>query len=402
MGPGWRFGHSSTGESGGRFWQMDLGGKAAFEAIWEQARAQCEALAGKRLRVIRQYANGHTYGLGGAAHTDDDRPDTYTLLWYPNPEWRPDWEGETVWYDQSGDIGFIVQPRPNRAVFFDSRIPHNGRAPARGCPALRVTVAWKLEANPDAHQPVASPSPARSPLAAGREIVRRVDKAALAQAAEQRLAQLAGVLRLPGSAAAQEAALRARYADRAREDAAKEVARAMIESELLPGGMIPMGYTLHPDEHGLEVRFQTTVLAELAPVDPSSWSLERLIVGPADQAAAMLKLRTELVDRIADAFPFPILPSLVDGELADLAAAAQARGLSPTDLGAPTWGEALLVVAERRLRVRFAVAELARRLGLPQSADMAATEQRVIDHILSTARIDERPATDDELTALRS
>jgi len=38
------------------------------------------------LTVLRQYANGHTYGQGGLLHHDDKRPDTYTLLYYPMPE----------------------------------------------------------------------------------------------------------------------------------------------------------------------------------------------------------------------------------------------------------------------------------------------------------------------------
>src|SRR5262249_54261958 len=56
------------------------------------------------------------------------------------------WNGETLFYDDRGEIVLAVVPRPNRAVFFDSRISHVGRAPSRGCPALRVTVAYKLEA----------------------------------------------------------------------------------------------------------------------------------------------------------------------------------------------------------------------------------------------------------------
>jgi SM-20-related protein len=94
---------------------------------------------------VRQYANGHTYGLGGQPHTDDARPGTFTLLYYPMPVWLPEWEGETLFYDLQGELIGGVKPAPNRAVLFDSRIPHCGRAPGRACPALRVTVAFKLE-----------------------------------------------------------------------------------------------------------------------------------------------------------------------------------------------------------------------------------------------------------------
>jgi Rps23 Pro-64 3,4-dihydroxylase Tpa1-like proline 4-hydroxylase len=61
------------------------------------------------------------------------------------PEWRLEWDGETVFFDAKGEVMAGVRPAPNRAVIFDSRIPHAGRAPSRACTALRVTVAFKLE-----------------------------------------------------------------------------------------------------------------------------------------------------------------------------------------------------------------------------------------------------------------
>ncbi len=145
-GKGWYFGNRSNVEHDLPFWKMDLDGVPAFDAIWQSARPLCEELAGCKLRVLRQYANGHTYGQGGQPHRDDDRPGTFTLLYYPMPEWKPVWQGETVFHDATGEIAVAVTPKPNRAVFFDARIPHAGRAPSRSCPALRVTVAYKLEA----------------------------------------------------------------------------------------------------------------------------------------------------------------------------------------------------------------------------------------------------------------
>ena len=142
----WYFGNQSDATQGGLpFWKMDLDGVPALDALWQFARPLCESAAGHPLRVVRQYANGHTYGLGGQAHTDDSRPGCFTLLYYPMPEWHPQWEGETFFYATTGEVISAIVPRPNRAVFFDSRIPHAGRAPARACPALRVTVAFKLE-----------------------------------------------------------------------------------------------------------------------------------------------------------------------------------------------------------------------------------------------------------------
>lgn len=143
--PRWGFGSQSTQERGRPFWHMDLVGAPAVEAAWQHARPGCEAVAGKPLRVIRVYANGHTYGQGGQPHYDDTRDDTYTLLYYPMPEWRTEWEGETVFFDGRGDVTRSVLPLPNRALLFDARIPHAGRAPGRAFGGLRITVAFKLE-----------------------------------------------------------------------------------------------------------------------------------------------------------------------------------------------------------------------------------------------------------------
>lgn len=141
----WYFGQVS--EKGGlQFWKMDLERDPVFDSVWEHVRPRCEALAGMPLRVIRQYANGHTYGISGAPHLDDVRPGYYTLLYYPMEEWNDRWDGETVFYGEAGEITRAVLPRPNRAIFFDSRIRHEGRAPSRSCSALRVTAAFKAEA----------------------------------------------------------------------------------------------------------------------------------------------------------------------------------------------------------------------------------------------------------------
>jgi len=142
--PRWYFGHSSVGGGEPAFWKMDLDGDADVDALWAAARSRCEEIAGTSLRVLRQYANGHTYGLGGRTHVDDPAKGHYTLLYYPLAQWQPAWGGETVFHRPDGEIALAVLPKPNRAVLFDSRIPHEGRAPSRDYGGLRVTLAFKL------------------------------------------------------------------------------------------------------------------------------------------------------------------------------------------------------------------------------------------------------------------
>lgn len=142
--PCWLFGNVSTVGGSLPFWKMDLDGEELVERAWQHARPLCEGLAQRPLRIARVYANGHTFGQGGQAHKDDLREGTYTLLYYPMPEWRREWEGETVFYD-GGEVARAYLPAPNRALFFDSRIDHAGRPPSRACGGLRVTIAFKLE-----------------------------------------------------------------------------------------------------------------------------------------------------------------------------------------------------------------------------------------------------------------
>jgi SM-20-related protein len=142
----WYFGNRSGPDEGVPFWKMDLDDVAPVTRLWQHAKERCEQIAGCGLRVVRQYANGHTYGQGGRPHRDDARPGTYTLLYYPMPEWRGEWEGETVFVDEKEEVIAALKPEPNRAVFFDARILHCGRAPGRAFDGLRVTIAYKLEA----------------------------------------------------------------------------------------------------------------------------------------------------------------------------------------------------------------------------------------------------------------
>jgi len=162
-GKSWYFGNrSNTGDAA--FWKMDLNKIPVFDQIWLQVKKGCEAIAGGPLKVVRQYANGHTYGLGGEPHTDDNRPGTFTLLYYPMLEWQPNWDGETVYYDSRGEVAYSVRPKPNRAILFDSRILHVGRAPSKLYGGLRVTVAYKLEL---ATLPSATPAPGPMTIVSG-------------------------------------------------------------------------------------------------------------------------------------------------------------------------------------------------------------------------------------------
>jgi SM-20-related protein len=432
-GKGWYFGHGSNTGGWSRFWKMDLDGDAAFNAIWEHVQPRCEALAGAPLRVIRQYANGHTYGLGGEPHFDDQRAGTFTLLYYLNPEWKDGWDGETIFYDQSGEIALSVRPRPNRAVFFDSRIVHNGRAPSRMCTAVRVSVAYKLEAVSGSIRPrpqAAAPDsaarieergkaapPAGTAWATVEEVERdgarrvyraHVAKAEIQRAVEQRLEELAQSLRLPGFRPGKipRAVLEERYGLEARAAILKRLA-ADVAKRALPAGSVASACELlsGADTGDMEISIAATHLPDLPDIDFSGVTIERMTMAEADlspEAAAFLResLKAQVLDRLDTAYSIPLFPWLIEREFSAIWKLAETQGGVPS---APDERKPIETrfhkIAERRLRLGVVVTELARRFGIG-GAHGVEIEDQVIDRLVSQARVVDRPVAPEELRGL--
>jgi hypothetical protein len=435
----WYFGHGSKPGDWSRFWKMDLDGDAVFNALWEHVRPRCEALAGASLRVIRQYANGHTYGLGGNPHFDDTRPDTFTLLYYPNPEWKDGWDGETVFYDASGEIAFSVRPRPNRAVFFDSRIPHAGRAPSRLCPALRVTVAYKLEVGsplPGPTEPRASASGLTEPRASAsglekspgepvdsKEITRdgakrvysvRVPSEVVDRAVQAHLADLGKSVRLPGFRQGKipQEVLIQRYGAKARSDTLNRLA-AEATGRVAPKGSVASSVALKAGAESGDLEFEVAVtyLPDLPSPDFSQVILRRLTAAEADlqavgltadAAAGLLRdhLKSQVLDILDAAYTIPLLPLLVERELAAIWKAAESQVGIPASVAAKeAMAAKFRTIAGRRLRLGLVVGEMARRYEI-RSQHSAELEDKVIDHWIAQTRVEERQATQEELREL--
>jgi SM-20-related protein len=409
-GRGWYFGNGTQMGDGSRFWKMDLDGNAVFTAIWEQVRPRCEALAGGPLRVIRQYANGHTYGLGGKPHPDDERPGTFTLLYYPMPEWQDAWEGETIYFESSGEIMFAVKPRPNRMVFFDSRISHAGRAPSRSCTALRVSVAYKLEI---VNESAAGPSKsAEEGVTRAKRI--RIPSARVDAAIAERLEKLAKTVRLPGFRPGQIPAeiLRQRYGREARREVVERLSSETV-GRLMPEGICPSSVVLVTGEESgdLEIAITGTHMASLPDIDFSKVPIERLTLSEAAAQAAQLKpetavellrsdLKNQVLDRLDASYQIPVLPLLVERELIAIWKALEAAGQVPEDpRDKVRERDRLRPIAERRVRLGWVLAELARRGGIT-AQDGSELEEKVIDHILSLADVTGREASEQDLRDL--
>jgi SM-20-related protein len=400
-GKGWYFGHATRDSDEARFWRMDLQEDEAFEAIWQHARPRCEALAGGPLRVIRVYANGHTYGLGGSVHADDSRPGTFTLLYYVNPEWKQEWQGDTVYYDSDGEIALAVHVRPNRGVFFDSRIPHEGRPPARSCHDLRVTVAWKLE-RADSEPAPAESNPVAENKAAGAErtYTHRIAPQAVAAAMKERLEQLRKSVSLPGFRPGQAPMqkIAERYGASARQDVALRLATEAVEANT-PKGSIVIDNRVSDEQSGaLVVESRAIHLPDVSEPDFGPQLFVRLSASQAtaeaagltrEQAAASiaLHLRTQLLDRLHAQYSFAVPKALTSRE---------AEAIAKTVSGRP---EEFAEVAERRARLGLLLAEFARRRGI-RARSGPELESLVVRDLLASAKVEDREATVEELREL--
>lgn len=78
-------------------------------------------------------------------HIDSRSEGDFTLLYYANKTWHPEWEGETHFgSDDMTEIELSVTAKPNRMVLFDSRIPHKSSQASTAAEELRMVHVVKL------------------------------------------------------------------------------------------------------------------------------------------------------------------------------------------------------------------------------------------------------------------
>lgn len=161
-GPGWGYGaFSDPAPDASRYWYKHFAGyvqtgqenldpdqidreleRNAPLAARMWGRLRSTVLRGHRL--TRCYANGYPFGSEGGLHMDSNIRDHCTVIYYPHLAWHPNYGGETVFFNATGDeIIASVYPRPNRLVVFAGTIPHVARPISRKCPELRITLMFK-------------------------------------------------------------------------------------------------------------------------------------------------------------------------------------------------------------------------------------------------------------------
>ena len=113
---------------------------AASKELWLRIKSRFPGS-----RVIRAYANQHTYGVEGYPHVDSTRDDEYTSMIYLCDTWRNEWGGETLIWDKSEDmIEAAVTPAPGRILTFPGSRLHRATSVSRMCPVGRIVLVYKL------------------------------------------------------------------------------------------------------------------------------------------------------------------------------------------------------------------------------------------------------------------
>lgn len=148
----YRFGGKSNPDDQFGFWLASIDSNImnavpAFRAYWDTVE---KYVTTNNYRVYHMMVNANSFGDCTTIHSDipADKPDAkgyYTILYYANSQWDPNWAGETVFFnDERDDIIKSVHPRPGRIAIFDSRIPHCSRPPSRSSTMVRFTIASKI------------------------------------------------------------------------------------------------------------------------------------------------------------------------------------------------------------------------------------------------------------------
>ena len=98
-----------------------------------------------RANLYSSYINVLREGNDPGIHVDAPYfvEDNHTVLIYMNPQWDPQWGGETIFFNHDLDAVRLCQPRPGRVVIFDGRIPHTGRPPTPKYKHNRYILTYK-------------------------------------------------------------------------------------------------------------------------------------------------------------------------------------------------------------------------------------------------------------------
>ena len=118
--------------------ECNLNGFDFIEPIWNGIKN-----IDSTLELERAYLNAHAYGIEPHIHRDDG---DMTFIYYPRMDWKNDWGGGTVIYDNDvKDITHHINYKGNRLIKFPADLPHQAQPVSRECYQLRTCVVFKTK-----------------------------------------------------------------------------------------------------------------------------------------------------------------------------------------------------------------------------------------------------------------
>jgi hypothetical protein len=94
-------------------------------------------------KLIKSVVNLTTSSDTNEAHC---HPGQDVLLYYSNPEWKAEWQGETFFLDPLGkDIIYTSPYVPNRMIKFDGNILHRFNNQTKSAPKFRFSISTFFE-----------------------------------------------------------------------------------------------------------------------------------------------------------------------------------------------------------------------------------------------------------------
>lgn len=100
-------------------------------------------LFGFDVELKKVLINAQVFADKSEIHADSVDENFITVIYYANHEWKRDWGGETVFYNEEPEV--VILPKYGRIVMFNSEIEHIGKSPERICDELRTTIALTYE-----------------------------------------------------------------------------------------------------------------------------------------------------------------------------------------------------------------------------------------------------------------
>jgi SM-20-related protein len=142
-----RSNYDQSKDEPGRHLRHDFG-KAMIESFpllrgfRDDVLARVRQIDAARGETIEQFFALDQY-FGAVQYPHHDTPGGMTALYFANADWVPDWQGELVFYDKSGEACMLVAPKPGRLCLFNGEIVHRGGVPSPLCRKQRFTVVIK-------------------------------------------------------------------------------------------------------------------------------------------------------------------------------------------------------------------------------------------------------------------